>query len=93
MTFADKIKTISFGKGAKREYDMHPDDKRNSPGAAADAWDQADTMELKDVAKARRNAIKGYRIANLFGNDKKEKAAVATARSMRRNMERRINEL
>lgn len=93
MTFAEKIRTINFGRGDKHETDMHPDDKRNAPGVAADAWDQASSMELSDVAGARRNAIKGYRMADLFGNEKKKQAAVATARTMRRNMEKRINGL
>jgi len=74
----------NFLVGDRHEQEMHPDDKRAAPRAAADAWDEANAVELKEVARLRREAILRWRFT-------KSPEEVARMRTMRRNMERRIN--
>lgn len=67
----------------------YPDDESNAAvrRARADAWDKAQSMKLRDAALERREIIKEMRFKG------KRPELIAAARAIRRNMERRINEL
>lgn len=66
---------------------------------ASDAWDEAESLPLKAAAKRRREHLKEMRFAR-WGKEqgsalgeRMEREEVAQMRAIRRNMEKRINEL
>ena len=89
MVSGSKIGTVAFIVGDKHEQEMHPDDKRRAPQAASEAYDMAQDLDLKEVAALRRAEIKLRRFTIRDSPEFHEQSA--RIRSMRRNMERRIN--
>jgi glutamate mutase epsilon subunit len=59
--------------------------------AALDAWEQAESLPLKDAAKLRRQFIKRKRIEEYAERSDLAQASIARARAVRQSMERRIN--
>lgn len=80
-------------KGVRHEQDMHPDDRCRAPRAAADAHDLAMSIPLREAAGKRRDAVKRWRLAQLAGRKDIMAEETAKVRSIRRAMERRINNL
>ena len=64
---------------------------------ASDAWDEAQSLELKDAAAIRRQKMKGLRFAKgavsmgAIGGEQAVRERRAATRAVRRNMEKRIN--
>lgn len=75
----------------KRTDDLPLDPKIRK--AASDAWDFAQSLPLKDAAKERRKILKELRFEKLAGREDLVTKSVERMRAIRRNMERRINEL
>lgn len=61
--------------------------------AASDAWDLAQSLPLKAAAKARREILYRLRFEQLAKREDLTTKSVEEMRAIRRNMERRINEL
>ena len=61
--------------------------------AASDAWDLAQSLPLKDAAKERRKILRELRFQQLARREDLTTKSVEQMRAIRRNMERRINEL
>lgn len=61
--------------------------------AAADAWDEAQSLSLRESAKLRRSIIKHKRFEELAERPDLSEISRERARAVRRSMERRINEL
>ena len=61
--------------------------------AATDAWDKAQSMKLTDAAAERRKIQKRIRFEDLAERPDLVRKSQAESRAIRRNMERRINEL
>ena len=61
--------------------------------AASDAWDLAQSLPLKDAAKERRKILRELRFQKLAKREDLTSKSIEQMRAIRRNMERRINEL
>jgi hypothetical protein len=61
--------------------------------SASDAWDKAQSLSLRNVAEERRKLIKRIRFEKLAERPDLVQKTIEESRAMRRNMERRINEL
>ena len=61
--------------------------------AAIDAWDKAQAMPLREAAKERRKIIKRLRFEKLAERPDLIEQSIEESKAIRRNMERRINEL
>lgn len=61
--------------------------------AASDAWDLAQSLPLRAAAKERRKILKEMRFQQLARREDLVAKSVEEMRAIRRNMERRINEL
>ena len=61
--------------------------------AASDAWDKAQSLPLKEAAKERRAILKRKRFEGLAERPDLVAKSVEEMRAIRRNMERRINEV
>ena len=59
--------------------------------AASDAWDEAQSLSLRDAAKLRRKIIKHKRFEELAERPDLVETSIERARAVRRSMERRIN--
>lgn len=61
--------------------------------AASDAYDQAQSLPLKEAAKERRKILKRRRFEELAERPDLYRKSTEEMRAIRRNMERRINDL
>jgi hypothetical protein len=59
--------------------------------AAVDAWDEAQSLPLKEAAKRRRDYLKEKRYADLALRPDLVEKRIEQMRAVRRSMEKRIN--
>ena len=59
--------------------------------AALDAWEEAESLSLRDAAALRRKFIKHKRFAEAAERPDIRQQDIARARAVRQSMERRIN--
>jgi len=75
----------------KNRYDNLPSDPRLRK-LAADAWDKAESLPLKDAAKERRKILKESRYTKLAERPDLTEEKIVQMRAIRKNMEHRIND-
>lgn len=75
----------------KDRYDKMPTDPKERK-AAAEAWDKAQSLSLREAAAARREIIKRIRFERMADRPDLVAKSIAESRAIRRNMEKRINE-
>lgn len=61
--------------------------------AAVDAWDKAQSLPLREAAAERRKILKRRRLEDLAWRPDLVRKSTEEMRAIRRNMERRINDL
>jgi len=66
---------------------------REERKAAIDAWDKAQSLPLREAAAERRKILKRRRLEDLAERPDLVRKSTEEMRAIRRNMERRINEL
>ena len=77
-------------RGSRHSLDhLSPEERK----AATDAYDKAQSLPLKDAARERRKILKRKRFEELAERPDLVAKSVEEMRAIRRNMERRINEL
>jgi hypothetical protein len=79
-----------FTRGKKPSLDGLTREERK---AAIDAWDKAQSLPLREAAVERRKILKRSRFEKLAERPDLVKKSIEEMRAIRRNMERRINEL
>ncbi len=76
----------------RKRNDTMPNDPRIRK-AASDAWDHAQSLSLREAAVERRKILKRRRFEELAERPDLYHKSTEEMRAIRRNMERRINEL
>ena len=74
----------------RTQYDKLPSDPKERK-AALDAWEEAESLSLRDAALLRRKIIKHKRMEDLAERPDLVQASIERARAVRHSMERRIN--